>query len=137
MKAKTNLTTILGVMTIVIGQILSGCNASNTTKGGAIGAGVADNAHEHAVELAVGRDAALEGNSLGVAGAAAHELFGAGEFQTDGAAGGDGQVADDVFNARIHGGLHYRFDMEAGARLGRHVSSYILRNELRPLHGQK
>ena len=40
MKAKTNLTTILGVMTIVIGQILSGCNASNTTKGGAIGAGV-------------------------------------------------------------------------------------------------
>ena len=38
---------------------------------------------------------------------------------------------------RIHGGLHYRFDMEAGARMGRHVSSYILRNELRPLHGQE
>jgi len=40
MKGKTKISTALAIATIVVGQILSGCNASNTTKGGAIGAGV-------------------------------------------------------------------------------------------------
>jgi hypothetical protein len=44
------------------------------------------------------------------------------------------QITDDVDDARIYGGIHYRFDQEAGARQGRHVGRYILRNHLRPVH---
>jgi len=40
MKTKAKLSTTLAILTLIVGQILSGCNASNTTKGGAIGAGV-------------------------------------------------------------------------------------------------
>lgn len=45
------------------------------------------------------------------------------------------QITDDIDDARIFGGIHYRFDQEAGARQGRHVGRYILRNHLRPRHG--
>jgi hypothetical protein len=41
------------------------------------------------------------------------------------------QITDDIDDARIYGGIHFRFDQEAGARQGRHVGSYILRNYLR------
>jgi outer membrane protein OmpA-like peptidoglycan-associated protein len=39
MKNNITLAGSMLVMTVVVGQILSGCNATNTTKGGAIGAG--------------------------------------------------------------------------------------------------
>jgi hypothetical protein len=45
------------------------------------------------------------------------------------------QITDDVTDARIFGGVHYRFDMEAAARQGRRVGAYILRHKLRPVHG--
>ena len=43
------------------------------------------------------------------------------------------QITDDIDDARIYGGIHFRFDQEAGARQGRHVGSYILENYLRPV----
>src|SRR5262249_7329720 len=42
-----------------------------------------------------------------------------------------GQITDDIDDARIYGGIHFRFDQEAGARQGREVGRYILRHYLR------
>jgi hypothetical protein len=42
------------------------------------------------------------------------------------------QITDDIDDARVYGGIHYRFDQTAGARQGRRVGSYILRRHLRP-----
>ena len=44
------------------------------------------------------------------------------------------QITDDVDDARIFGGVHYRFDQEDAARQGRQVGRYILRHLLRPVH---
>jgi hypothetical protein len=41
------------------------------------------------------------------------------------------QVTDDVDDARIYGGIHFRFDQEKGAHLGKLVGKYVLRNHLR------
>jgi hypothetical protein len=46
------------------------------------------------------------------------------------------QITDDIDEARIYGGVHYRFDQEAGARQGRQAGRYILRHELRPVRGR-
>jgi PAP2 superfamily len=46
------------------------------------------------------------------------------------------QITDDIDDARIYGGVHFRFDQEAGARLGRHVGRHILQTTLRPTRGQ-
>jgi hypothetical protein len=43
------------------------------------------------------------------------------------------QITDDIDDARIYGGIHFRFDQEVGARQGRQVGSYILENYLRPV----
>jgi hypothetical protein len=45
------------------------------------------------------------------------------------------QMCDDVDDARIYGGMHFRFDQEAGVRLGRDVATHVYKNNLRPLHG--
>jgi len=34
-----------------------------------------------------------------------------------------------------HGGLHFRFDQQAGARLGNDVATYVYKNNLQPIHG--
>jgi hypothetical protein len=44
------------------------------------------------------------------------------------------QITDDIDDARIYGGIHFRFDQEAGAIQGRRVGSYILRHHLRAVH---
>ena len=44
------------------------------------------------------------------------------------------QITDDVDDARIYGGVHYRFDQEEAARQGRRVGRYVLRHWLRPKH---
>jgi hypothetical protein len=41
------------------------------------------------------------------------------------------QITDDIDDARIYGGIHFRFDQEAGSHQGRHIGKYILRNYLR------
>jgi hypothetical protein len=41
------------------------------------------------------------------------------------------QITDDISDARIYGGIHYRFDQEAGADLGRHIGTYVYKHNLR------
>jgi hypothetical protein len=40
------------------------------------------------------------------------------------------QVTDDIDDARIYGGIHFRFDQEKGAHLGMQVGKYIVKNHL-------
>ena len=44
------------------------------------------------------------------------------------------QIIDDVNDARVYGGVHYRFDQEEGNRQGKRVAKYVLRHWLRPVH---
>jgi hypothetical protein len=44
------------------------------------------------------------------------------------------EITADIDAARVYGGIHFRYDQEAGALQGRQVGSYILRNYLRPIH---
>jgi hypothetical protein len=46
------------------------------------------------------------------------------------------QITDDVDDARIYGGIHFRFDQVAGARLGRHVAKSVYKHNLRAVHGR-
>jgi hypothetical protein len=41
------------------------------------------------------------------------------------------EITTDIDDARVYGGIHFRFDQEAGAHQGRQVGKYILRNYLR------
>jgi membrane-associated phospholipid phosphatase len=45
------------------------------------------------------------------------------------------QITDDINESRIYGGVHYRFDQEAGTSLGKRVGAYILQHKLRPVRG--
>jgi hypothetical protein len=45
-----------------------------------------------------------------------------------------GQITDDIDDARIYGGIHFRFDQEAGARQGRRVGRYVVNHNLRRVH---
>jgi hypothetical protein len=45
-----------------------------------------------------------------------------------------GQITDDISDARIYGGIHYRFDQDAGADLGRDVATYVYKHNLRAKH---
>ena len=44
------------------------------------------------------------------------------------------QITDDISDARVYGGIHYRTDQRAGARLGRAAGTAVYRNNLRPVH---
>jgi hypothetical protein len=41
------------------------------------------------------------------------------------------QITDDISDARVYGGIHFRFDQDAGADLGRDVATYVYRHNLR------
>jgi hypothetical protein len=41
------------------------------------------------------------------------------------------QITDDISDARVYGGIHFRTDQEAGADLGRAVGSVVYKNNLR------
>jgi hypothetical protein len=43
-------------------------------------------------------------------------------------------ITDDIDDARVYGGIHFRFDQEAGARLGRGVAGKIYRHNLQRDH---
>ena len=45
------------------------------------------------------------------------------------------QITHDIDDARIYGGIHFRFDQEAGGEQGRRVGAYVYRHTLRPAHG--
>jgi hypothetical protein len=42
------------------------------------------------------------------------------------------EAAQEMANSRIYGGIHFRFDCEAGQQIGRDVGGYILGNLLQP-----
>jgi hypothetical protein len=44
------------------------------------------------------------------------------------------EIADDVADARVFGGIHWRFDQVAGSDLGRAVATEISKRWLRPVH---
>jgi hypothetical protein len=44
------------------------------------------------------------------------------------------QITDDVDDARVYGGIHFRFEQDAGGRLGRQVATYVRRHNLRRKH---
>jgi hypothetical protein len=41
------------------------------------------------------------------------------------------QITDDISDARVYGGIHFRFDQEAGADLGRDIGAYVYKHNLR------
>jgi hypothetical protein len=41
------------------------------------------------------------------------------------------QIIDDISDARVYGGIHFRFDQEAGNDLGRELGSYVYKHNLR------
>ena len=48
------------------------------------------------------------------------------------------QITSDISDARIFGGIHYRFDQEAGGDLGRDIGSYVFKHNLRRVtHGDR
>lgn len=44
------------------------------------------------------------------------------------------QITDDISDARVYGGIHFRTDQVAGALLGRVVGAAVYKNNLRPVH---
>jgi hypothetical protein len=42
------------------------------------------------------------------------------------------QIADDIDDARIYAGIHFRFDQDAAVHLGTHVANYVFGHHLRP-----
>ena len=45
------------------------------------------------------------------------------------------QITDDISDARVYGGIHFRTDQTAGALLGRAVGTAVYKNNLRAVHG--
>jgi hypothetical protein len=45
------------------------------------------------------------------------------------------RITSDIDDARVFGGIHYRFDQEVGAEQGRQVGAYVYRHSLRPARG--
>ena len=45
-------------------------------------------------------------------------------------------ITADIDDARVYGGIHFRFDQEAGARQGCRVGRYIYWHNLRPVYGR-
>ncbi len=45
------------------------------------------------------------------------------------------QITDDISDARVYGGIHFRTDQVAGQHLGRAIGSAVYKNNLRPPHG--
>lgn len=43
------------------------------------------------------------------------------------------QITDDISDARVYGGIHFRFDQDAGAALGREIGTYVYKHNLRPV----
>ena len=44
------------------------------------------------------------------------------------------QITDDISDARVYGGIHFRTDQTAGARLGRAVGRAVYKHNLRAVH---
>jgi hypothetical protein len=45
------------------------------------------------------------------------------------------QITDDISDARVYGGIHFRTDQDAGAALGRAIGTAVYKGNLRPVLG--
>ena len=45
------------------------------------------------------------------------------------------EITQDIDDARVYGGIHFRFDQRAGARMGRNIGRWVVRHHLRRAHG--
>jgi len=43
------------------------------------------------------------------------------------------EIVQDIDDARVYGGIHFRFDQEAGAVQGREIAKYVYKTMLRPI----
>ena len=43
------------------------------------------------------------------------------------------EIGDDVDDARVYGGIHWRYDQVAGDILGRAIATDVVKNNLRPV----
>jgi hypothetical protein len=41
------------------------------------------------------------------------------------------EITEDIDDARVYGGIHFRFDQKAGAKQGRQIGQYLFKNWLR------
>ena len=44
------------------------------------------------------------------------------------------KISDDIDDARVHGGMHFRFDQVAGGTLGREIATSVYKNNLQKVH---
>ena len=44
------------------------------------------------------------------------------------------EISNDVDDARVYGGIHFRFDQDGGNLLGRSIATDVIKNNLRPVH---
>lgn len=42
------------------------------------------------------------------------------------------EITDDIDDARVYGGIHFRFDQRAGGRQGRRIGEWVVKHQLRP-----
>jgi hypothetical protein len=47
------------------------------------------------------------------------------------------RIVEDIDDARVYGGIHFRFDQDAGAHQGKSIGAYIYKNNLRVAHPDK
>jgi hypothetical protein len=47
------------------------------------------------------------------------------------------QITEDISDARVYGGIHFRTDQDAGAFLGTRIGQYTYTHNLRSVHGDK
>ena len=45
------------------------------------------------------------------------------------------EITQDIDDARVYGGIHFRFDQRAGARMGRDIGRWVVRHHLRRARG--
>jgi hypothetical protein len=46
------------------------------------------------------------------------------------------RIVEDISDARVFGGIHFRFDQEGGERQGGEIGKYVIKHNLRPVHPQ-
>ena len=44
------------------------------------------------------------------------------------------RIVEDISDARVFGGIHFRFDQDGGERQGTAIGKYVFKNNLRPVH---
>jgi hypothetical protein len=47
------------------------------------------------------------------------------------------QITHDINDARVYGGIHFRFDQDIGSEQGRRVGAYVYRHILRPAYSEQ